>query len=609
MRRVVAAGAGAAVLAAVLLMIGRGAGPGGGGEAGGGASGSGGGARSGAGAHSDEVVVLGEAAAVWPESFSVLSTVRELGDGGVVAADALGQVVVRLDMDAGSADTVGAVGEGPSEYRQPDAVWPLPGGRTLLVDLGNGRLTELGPELEFGPTRPYSMGDPTQGQLVLALPQAVDALGRLYFRGFGLMGMRSDSATILRLDLETEALDSVGSYKLPEVVSEVTGDASNRNERISQVPLSAADAWGAAPDGRLVVARVADYRVEWIAEDGRVTRGPPVPHEPVAIGRAEREEWAHQRLETGGGLGISIAVNNGAVTMQASRGGSNDDDEGLDDMPWPEFKPAFYGGVSPIRVDGAGRGVGAAASRGRRGCPVRCLRRRRRARHDRRAGGGAPGGRLWERRGVRGPHGRVRPADAGAVRAALEWRRLRPARRSEECAPAGDDSASTPAGGLRRPLHQDDALAHRCARPVGLGEAVHARGADGAGGDRVVAQLFGDEQAQHQDRVGPPDHDASRSDVAPKELQHHRAGRAGADGALHDQDAAAKRRAVARVPGVADSSGQGIDAPPEADRLLEDQEPALAAARMDDLACQLHSDSSRATLPRTAERTQSSRLP
>ncbi len=103
-------------------------------------------------------VPLGEADAAWDEGFSVLSTVRELPGGRVLVADPLGQIVVALDLDAGVADTIGGVGSGPAEYRQPDAVWPLPESRTLLVDLGNGRLTVLSPDLEFGDTRLFATG-------------------------------------------------------------------------------------------------------------------------------------------------------------------------------------------------------------------------------------------------------------------------------------------------------------------------------------------------------------------------------------------------------------------------------------------------------------------
>ena len=302
------------------------------------------------------VVQLGEPQAVSPEPFAVVSTVREFEDGRVLVADPLGQVLVRLDLDAGTADTIGKVGEGPDEYRQPDAVWPLPGGRTLLVDLGNGRLTELSPELRFGETRPYSMGDVTQGQLFIALPHAVDDRGRLYFVDRSGMGSGADSTKILRVDLETEALETVGMVKLPDVTREEAGGANDQSVRVTQVPLSPADAWGVSRGGRLVVARAGDYHVDWIAEDGTVTSGPPVDYTPVGIGGAEKREWRDAQSETGGGLGMSVSIENGAVSIQVSRGGgSQDDDDDLEGYPWPEVKPAFYGGTSPVLVDGRGR--------------------------------------------------------------------------------------------------------------------------------------------------------------------------------------------------------------------------------------------------------------
>ena len=63
----------------------------------------------------------------YPEAFSFLNGVRELSDGSIMVADPLSQVVLKLDLVAGMADTLGRVGEGPGEYMQPDQVFPLPG--------------------------------------------------------------------------------------------------------------------------------------------------------------------------------------------------------------------------------------------------------------------------------------------------------------------------------------------------------------------------------------------------------------------------------------------------------------------------------------------------
>lgn len=305
------------------------------------------------GAEGVDLVRMDTADAVFEQPFSVVSTVRELPGGRVLVADPLSQVLIAVDLDAALADTIGRVGEGPAEYRQPDAVWPLPDGKTLLVDLGNGRLTDLSADLEFGDTRPYAVGDPMAGTMVVAIPQGMDALGRIYFRGFGGVGPPSDSASILRADLATNLMDTAGTFKTASTTREVTGGPNNQNERISPIPLSPEDAWGVAADGRVVVVRAADYHVDWIDEDGSVTSGPPVPYAPVSIGRAEKEEWLDSRAETGGGLGISAQMVNGSVSIVAARGGDPDSGDDLDSYPWPEVKTAFYG--RPVPVDPLGR--------------------------------------------------------------------------------------------------------------------------------------------------------------------------------------------------------------------------------------------------------------
>ena len=300
-----------------------------------------------------QVVQLGQAEAGWGGAFSVVSTVRELPGGRVVVADPLSQVVVALDMGTGMADTVGGLGGGPAEYRQPDAVWPLPGDRTLLVDLGNGRLTVLSPELEFGDTRPYATVDPAAGTMLRMHPQGVDGRGRIYFRASPGFDEDPDSLSILRMDLETGQIESVGKFMREGRTRTESGDATSQSVSITQIPLSPTDAWGVADDGRVVVVRAGDYHVDWFEVDGSVTSGPPVPYTPVRIGQAEKEEWSDSRSEAGGGLSIQAMQSNGSVRITATRGGGGGDDDNLDDYPWPEVKPAFYN--RPVPVDGLGR--------------------------------------------------------------------------------------------------------------------------------------------------------------------------------------------------------------------------------------------------------------
>ncbi len=315
------------------------------------------GACGGEGAEGDRTG-LGPVQAALEHEFAVIQTVRELPDGRVLVADPLGQTLLVVDMEAGTTAPIGRVGEGPEEYRQPDAVWPLPGDRSLLVDLGNGRLTEMGADLSFGDTRPYMLGSFQMGApIMLAIPQGVDGRGGIFFQGFGMTagGAVADSSQVLRYDLETEAVDTVASVKLTDRTRRTSGGPNNQNVSISPIPLSPADSWGVAADGRVVVARSVagsgEFWVEWFTPGGEVTRGPAYPYAPVDIGRAEMEEWRDAQAETGGGMTIQVTGVNGRMDMRAGRGGAPGNDD-LDGYEWPDSKPAFQGRIA---VDPTGR--------------------------------------------------------------------------------------------------------------------------------------------------------------------------------------------------------------------------------------------------------------
>lgn len=297
---------------------------------------------------------LVEAETRFPEDFGAIQTVRPLPDGRVLVADPLGGELYAVDLDAGTRSVVGRRGQGPDEYRQPDAVWPLPGDSTLLVDLGNGRLTVLAPDLSFARTRPIAQGEFRPGTPpVVAIPQGVDARGRLYFRSLstaGPGGEMPDSGQVLRMgsDGTTEV---AARFKLEDRQVSRSGGAGEQNVSISPVPLSPQDAWGVAPDGSVVLARSGDYHVEWVAPDGALTRGPPVPWDAVGIGTAEKEEWVAAQGRSGGGLGIGIEVRDGVPSMSFQRGGPGAPRE-IDRYTWPDEKPPFYGDRIAVDPDG-----------------------------------------------------------------------------------------------------------------------------------------------------------------------------------------------------------------------------------------------------------------
>ncbi len=306
---------------------------------------------------SAQTLQLAEPEAIYPDAFSVVQTVRELPDGRVLVADPLEQAFVVLDLDEGSLETLGRVGQGPREYRQPDAIWALPGGESLLVDLGNGRLTRIGSDLSFGETMPYTIGETGMGlDLVLAIPSGVDAEGALYFRSFGRLGAgvgSRDSVAVLRFDLDGTDVDTVTMVGVGATTRQESGSANNRNVSVVPIPLSPADAWGVAPDGSVVVARSADYSIEWHRTDGSVVRGPANQFDPITIRQADKEEWDNERSVAGGGMALQVQMNNGSMSMSATRGGRQTNGPDLDQYEWPDAKPAFYG--ARVNVDGQGR--------------------------------------------------------------------------------------------------------------------------------------------------------------------------------------------------------------------------------------------------------------
>ncbi|MCH7565584.1 MAG: hypothetical protein IH968_17365 [Gemmatimonadetes bacterium] len=285
--------------------------------------------------------------AEFPEGFGLLSTVRELPDGRVMVADPLGLILAILDMDSGEMEMLGREGPGPDEYRQPDAVHALPGGATLLVDLGNARLTVIDSQGGFGETTPIVLsqaGGRGPGSFLMMLPRMVDEQGRIYFAIRGGFG-GADSTSIGRYDRETETIDTLARVKPQEV--ERTGDS--QNIRIRQLPMSAQDDWAVGPDGTIALVRSDGYYVQVIHPDGRVSTGPTVEHRLIRPRDQEKLAW----LEAGQSSGIRMSVEagpGGQRSISMSRGGGGTPDIGA--FEWPSRMPAFRAGATIIDPQG-----------------------------------------------------------------------------------------------------------------------------------------------------------------------------------------------------------------------------------------------------------------
>lgn len=273
---------------------------------------------------------LGPPTAVFAEAFGYFHVVRELPGGDVLLADLFERAVYRVDMEGQTRTMVAGRGEGPDEYLEPDAVWPLPGDSTLLVDLGNSRLMRLTPNLEVAATQSITV-HPEGGSVLLAAPHAVDARGNIYVAPEPWPPTGSDTATILRVDPVRETVDSLRTIKTKWAGT-----------------LMPHDAWGVASDGSVVVARFDAYGVDWISPDGAVLHGDTVPFAAIRVTRALKEEFfrdlqRHSRAIRG------VFGPTGNTRFIPYRRDPDTEQESYDSDQWPEVMPAFH--YQTVHVD------------------------------------------------------------------------------------------------------------------------------------------------------------------------------------------------------------------------------------------------------------------
>lgn len=202
------------------------------------------------------------------EAFSSIRGVRELGSGAVLVADWIEERVVLADLDAGMVVDRLTRGEGPREVRLPSGLVSMPGDSTLVVDLGNARLSILGPDGRA--VRAIRADRPGMGGV-----RGVDADGGLYFEIPAWTAddrLPDDSVRLVRLDPRTGATRLVAVLQGYRTRSDA--GAPSMEPRIPVVGYASQDAWTLSPAGDVVIVRGGDYHVEVLRRDGTRRSGP-----------------------------------------------------------------------------------------------------------------------------------------------------------------------------------------------------------------------------------------------------------------------------------------------------------------------------------------------
>jgi hypothetical protein len=223
----------------------------------------------------------------------------------------------------------------------------------------NGKLVyRAQPQLQFGGTRTITSGGAPGG-----LPPIPEI---------------PDSAPVLRIDLATRVVDTLGFIKIPKIKMDIVRDDNGGIRMTSQInPLPTVDDWAMTPDGAVAFVRGSDYHVDWINPDGTKAASPKIPfdwqrmtdEDKVAFidsVKAARERQAASAPTAvipggaapapGGGGGspnIQIFAGPGGGGGGPARGGAPSLQQNfIPASELPDYKPAFFAGSTRADTEG-----------------------------------------------------------------------------------------------------------------------------------------------------------------------------------------------------------------------------------------------------------------
>lgn len=344
---------------------------------------------------------LGPVVSKATESFvSPMLTIRALPGGRVLVNDIASRRVLLLDSalakSAVVADTTSATSNAYSgrmgglfAYKSDSSLFVDPQSLSMLVLDGAGKVARVMsvPRSDHAFALTGMMGAP-----------ALDAGGRLVYRApprFRMMGgppgaggappgppSMPDSAAIVRVDLSSRVLDTVGFIKTPKMNMIVNRSDDGRVSMTSEInPLPLVDDWTVLSDGTIAIVRGRDYHVDFIDPDGTKRSSPKVPFEWVRMGdeqkvafidsvKAQRERMMAEARNnpSAGGEGMRAAAGGGQMVIEtraAGAGGGNPPPRPAGDqarpMPQmqfvspselPDYRPPFFSGA--VRADAQG---------------------------------------------------------------------------------------------------------------------------------------------------------------------------------------------------------------------------------------------------------------
>ena len=241
---------------------------------------------------------LPAAVATSTDSIGSVAAVRQLPNGNVLLNDQARRRVVLMDP---AMKVIGLVADSTSSTNNAYGVRPggliaYRGDSTLFIEPAGLSMLVIDPAGKIIRTMAAPRANDVQFLVGGALGNpGFDAQGRLVYRtmDFGMRGMRPpqpgqpfvmptppDSSALVRFDLATRKLDTVGFFKIPKSNVQMSQDA-NGGMRVSVTinPLPVVDEWTVLSNGTVAFVRGNDYHVDFIDPAGAKVAAEKIPYD------------------------------------------------------------------------------------------------------------------------------------------------------------------------------------------------------------------------------------------------------------------------------------------------------------------------------------------
>ncbi len=278
------------------------------------------------------------------DSLGAISNIRALPGGKLLVNDASNRRVLLLDENLktiavvadSTSSTANAYGPRPGSliaYRGDSTLFVDPASLSMLVIDGAGKIARV-------------MSVPrAQDAMMLAAGvfngAAYDGAGRLVYRGMPNVQMRMgpgaanaagqmaapitpDSMAVVRVEIATRKLDTVGFVKIPKTSTQINrGEDGSMSINIEVNPLPIVDEWAMRSDGTIGIIRGKDYHVDWIAPDGTRSSSPKVAFDWKRLSDDQKVEFLDSvKVQRERMIAAAPPGQQGAAALGAALGGA-----------------------------------------------------------------------------------------------------------------------------------------------------------------------------------------------------------------------------------------------------------------------------------------------